>query len=207
MLRNRADIRTWGFISTYFGLLALAWALTPAGGAAWTSGDIWLGGISFILLCLLAFMGAVTTHNAIHCPIFRSKPLNKAFQVVLTLTYGHPVSSYVPGHNLSHHKHTQSRRDVMRTSKARFSWHLLNLLLFLPQVSRSIMRADAQYTMMMRKRHPRWFKQPSSSLFSRYRDRTCLRIRLAESHHLVAHSPPVCPVGHCDIQSTAARRV
>jgi fatty acid desaturase len=159
MLRHSADKRTMFFIAAYFGLLILSWVSTPAGSDAWTTLDWWVAGVSFVFLCLLAFMGAVTTHNSIHSPVFRSKPLNKAFQVVLTLTYGHPVSSYVPGHNLSHHKHTQSRRDVMRTSKARFSWHLLNLLFFLPQVSKSIMRADAQYTMMMRKRHPRWFKQ------------------------------------------------
>ena len=159
MLRHSADNRTLFFITVYFALFAVLWAITPAGHAEWSPTDWWMGSIGFLLLCPLAFMGAVTTHNAIHCPIFRNKRLNKAFQVVLTLTYGHPVSSYVPGHNLSHHKHTQSRRDVMRTSKARFSWHLLNLLFFLPQVSKSIMRADAQYIMMMRKRHPRWFKQ------------------------------------------------
>ena len=91
-------------------------------------------------------MGAVQTHNAVHCPIFKQRWLNKVYQVVLTNTYGHPVSSLVPGHTLSHHKHTQTRRDVMRTSKARFRWNLLNILGFLFIVAPYTMRADAAYT-------------------------------------------------------------
>ena len=108
---------------------------------------------------LTSFMGAVQTHNAVHCPIFKQRWLNKVYQVVLTCTYGHPVSSLVPGHTLSHHKHTQSRKDVMRTTKAQFRWHLLNGLLFLFIVAPYTMKADAAYTKMMRTRHPRWFRQ------------------------------------------------
>ena len=46
--------------------------------------------------------------------------------VLLTISYGHPSSTYVPGHNLSHHKYTQSEKDFMRTSKVNFKWNLLN---------------------------------------------------------------------------------
>jgi len=77
----------------------------------------------------------------------------------LTLTYGHPVSSFVPGHNLSHHKHTQSRRDVMRTSKVRFRWNLLNGVGFFFRMAPDIMRADTKYGKAMRSRHPKWFRQ------------------------------------------------
>ena len=104
------------------------------------------------------------THNAIHSPVFRGRWPNKVYQVVLTLIYGHPVSSYVPGHNLSHHKHTQTRRDVMRTTKTRFRYNGFNVLLFFFAVGPSIMRADAQYTVLMRKRHPRWFRQAVAEL-------------------------------------------
>ncbi|MFW5920480.1 MAG: fatty acid desaturase family protein [Polyangiales bacterium] len=113
----------------------------------------------WVLLCVTSFQGAVQTHNAIHCPVFRHRWINKIYQVVLSLIYGHPVSSYVPGHNLSHHKHTQTRRDVMRTSKARFRWNLLNGLLFVTKVGGSITRADMAYARTMRTRHPRWFRQ------------------------------------------------
>ena len=110
-------------------------------------------------LVLLSFQGAVQTHNAVHSPIFKRKALNKLFQVLLTLTYGHPVSSYVPGHNLSHHRHTQKPPDLMRTSKVRFRLHLLNGLLFMPLVAPAVATADMRYVKHMRQVHPRWFRQ------------------------------------------------
>lgn len=156
MLRYSADIRTLFFVVSYFTLLAALWVFEPASWA--------LRAPAYAALCMFSFMGAVTTHNAIHCPIFKYRWMNKIFQTVLTNVYGHPVSSYVPGHNLSHHKYTQSRKDVMRTSKARFRWHLLNLPLFLVQIAPSIMRADSMYAKMMRKKHPRWFRQLATEL-------------------------------------------
>src|SRR5207253_7793433 len=97
--------------------------------------------------------------NTVHSPVFVTRRQNRVFQVLLTLTYGHPVSAFVPGHNLSHHKHTQTRRDVMRTSKARFRWHLLNGLLFMAMVGPSIMKGESQYFKTMKQRLPAWFRQ------------------------------------------------
>lgn len=156
MLRYAADLRTLFFVSAYFGLLALLWVIVPSDPmqTRWE-----LAVPLFIALCVTSFQGAVSTHNAVHCPIFKQRELNKLWQVVLTLTYGHPVSSYVPGHNLSHHKHTQSPRDVMRTTKVRFRYNLLNLIFFMASIVPSIMRADATYAKSMRTRHPRWFRQ------------------------------------------------
>ncbi|MBK6574592.1 MAG: fatty acid desaturase [Sandaracinaceae bacterium] len=152
MLRFRADVRPLLFNAVYFGLLTWAFVSVPLG-------NLWVSLPLFAALCLTSFMGAVQTHNAVHCPIFKQRWLNKIYQVVLTCTYGHPVSSLVPGHTLSHHKHTQSRKDVMRTTKAQFRWHLLNGLFFLFIVAPYTMKADAAYTKMMRTRHPRWFRQ------------------------------------------------
>ena len=92
--------------------------------------------------CIIAFLGAVATHNTMHVPVFKARRLNQILQVALTLVYGHPVSSFVPGHNLSHHRYIESQRDVMRTTKARFRWHLLNLLFFMHIVGSDIMRAE-----------------------------------------------------------------
>lgn len=139
------------FVSLYFVVLTAMWI--------WTPDQWWQALPGFAALCVLGFMGAVTTHNSLHCPPFKYRWMNKLWQVVLTQTYGHPVSSYVPGHNLSHHKHTQSRRDVMRTSKARFRYNLLNLLFFVLLISPSIMRADSQYVKRTRHKNPRWFRQ------------------------------------------------
>lgn len=156
MLRYSADLRTLFFVALYFGTLAFLWIATPSElGAV----DLRWAIPAYLVLMVTSFQGAVSTHNAVHCPIFKQRSLNKVWQVVLTLTYGHPVSSYVPGHNLSHHKHTQSRRDVMRTTKARFRYNLLNLLFFMLACVPSIMRADSSYAKAMRTRHPKWFRQ------------------------------------------------
>lgn len=149
LLKYAADRRTLLFVFGWYGVLALAWS-RPFG---WES----LGWM--VLLSLGSFVSAVITHNTIHVPIFHSSLLNRAFQVVLTLAYGHPVSAYVPGHNLSHHRFSQTRKDVMRTSKLRFRWNLLNQLLFLPVVSSSILKADFAFARAMKDQRPRWWRQ------------------------------------------------
>src|SRR5690349_22194051 len=118
MLRYRADIKTLVFVAIYFGLVAVQWAIAPT--------TLAIAIPLFVLTCFFSFFGAVATHNTVHAPVFHQRWANRLFQAVLTLTYGHPVSAYVPGHNLSHHKYTQSRKDVMRTTKTRFRWNLLN---------------------------------------------------------------------------------
>ena len=151
ILRQRADVRTLIFVAAYFVLLCAVWLNDPRGVA----GQL----LSVGLLGYFAFTCAVITHNTIHTPMFHSRGLNRFFQVVLTLSYGHPVSAYVPGHNLSHHVHTQTSRDVMRTTKARFRWNLLNQLLFVVVVGRSITKADFTYAKAMRGQRPRWWRQ------------------------------------------------
>src|SRR5687767_8650180 len=116
MLRYRADLKTLCFVAIYFGLVAVQWIFAPTA--------LWLAIPLMVLTCWFSFFGAVATHNTVHCPVFHQRWLNRVFQCVLTLTYGHPVSAYVPGHNLSHHKHTQTRRDVMRTTKVRYRSNL-----------------------------------------------------------------------------------
>lgn len=167
-LRFRADTRTLFFVSVYFLFLTGLWF---GADPAWLWAPFTEDGTSFAFLraggllvagaaiAVLSFMGAVATHNTVHCPVFKERWANKVFQVVLSLTYGHPVSAYVPGHNLSHHKHTQTRRDVMRTTKARFRWNLLNGLLFPILVGPSIVKGEQQYFKEMKKRLPRWYRQ------------------------------------------------
>jgi fatty acid desaturase len=158
VLRYKADRRTLFFVGIYFTLLIgayvfvdPAWFLEPA--------RLWYMIPLLLALMVLSFMGAVATHNTVHCPVFEQRWLNKIFQVVLTLTYGHPVSAYVPGHNLSHHKHTQTRKDVMRTTKARFRYNLLNGALFPVLVGLSIMKGESAYFKSMKQRLPRWYRQ------------------------------------------------
>jgi fatty acid desaturase len=151
MLRYKADIRTLAFVTIYFGLVGVQWAYAPRAP--------WLAVPLFLSTCMFAFLGAVATHNIVHSPMFKKRWMNRVWQCVLTLTYGHPVSAYVPGHNLSHHKHTQSRRDVMRTTKVQYRWNLLNGLLFMPTVGSSVTAADFKYFKAMARGNRIWFRQ------------------------------------------------
>jgi fatty acid desaturase len=151
MLRHPSDRRTLAFLSVFFGLVLLQWAAAPASWAL--AVPIW------VLTCWFSFFAAVAAHNAVHVPVFVRRWQNAGYQVVLTLAYGHPVSAFVPGHNLSHHRYTQTPRDAMRTTKARFRIHLVNALLFHVQVGGGVMRGNLLYFRAMATRHPRWFRQ------------------------------------------------
>ncbi|MCB9680107.1 MAG: fatty acid desaturase [Alphaproteobacteria bacterium] len=120
VLRNRADVRTLGFAACFFALVVvqLVWRPPLLGWGA----PLWCA------TCLFAFIGAVSTHNVIHSPMFTRPWMNDAWRVVQTLWYGQPVSLFVPVHNHSHHKHAQTRKDLTRTTKVRHRWQLVNLL-------------------------------------------------------------------------------
>lgn len=150
-LRFRADLRSLACVGSYFVLVIWQWFAAPGS----------IGGQALLIAatCVFSFLGAVVTHNAVHCPVFVSRAANRIYQVVLSLTYGSPVSSYVPGHNLSHHKHMQSEKDVMRTTKVRHRYNLLNLLEFVPRVGFAIARNDAVYTSAMKRHHRAWYRQ------------------------------------------------
>lgn len=150
MLRYTADLRTIAFVFTYYLLIALTmtvalptWAYFPL----------------MVVICFLSFFCAVMTHNTVHVPIFRSRVMNQIFQVLLTPTYGHPVSMFVPGHNLSHHKYMQTPKDRMRTDKMRFRWNLLNQLFFNFAVGPAIFKDNAAYVRLMKEKRPRWYHQ------------------------------------------------
>jgi fatty acid desaturase len=145
LLRFREDRRSLVVIAAYFGVLALGYAFTPG----------WPGRLAIMaLLCFLSFTCAVITHNTIHAPVFRSRRLERLLHLALTLTYGHPVAMFVPGHNLSHHQFTQTARDAMRTAKARFRWNLLNQLFFSVIVGGAVFKGNAEYAKHIR-RHDR----------------------------------------------------
>jgi len=156
ILRYKADYRTLAFVAAYFifaysGLVLFDDVLASYG---WGVIALWS-----IVTCVLSFICAVSVHNTIHCPIFFKKSYNKAFQFVLSLAYGYSVSSYVPGHNFSHHKETQNAKDSMRTTKARFKWHFLNQFLFFFLVTGSILDAEKRFVAKMKKDKRAWYNQ------------------------------------------------
>lgn len=150
-LRYTEDVRTLLFIGTYFLLIILAWNFKQQPWYIWV--------LFSCLLCMWSFFCATIVHNTIHSPVFRKKSWNKLFQIVLSLTYGHPVSAYVPGHNFSHHRFTQTPLDSIRTQKARFRWNFLNQLLFFYLMVPAILRSERKFIRRMRSERPKWFRQ------------------------------------------------
>ncbi len=157
-LRYAADVRSLAFVAFYFGLVIFQWIYAPE--------QLWLAIPLFAATCVFSFFGAVITHNTIHCPVFVGRTTNRVFQVILSLTYGNAVSSYVPGHNLSHHKHVQSHKDVMRTTKVRHNWNLLNMIQFAPKIGIAIAKNDAVYVGAMKGTHKKWFLQYRIEMFT-----------------------------------------
>ncbi|KAF5615448.1 alkanal monooxygenase [Fusarium sp. NRRL 52700] len=139
-MRHNEDIRCIVSTFLFFLVFVITWHnfSSPLAGG-WVSLTLWLS------LFQLSFMGAVTTHNAIHLPVFWSRNWNNFYQICLSLQYGGAVTVFIPGHNLSHHKYPQQARDVMRTTKVRYSWNLLNGLLFFWHVVLSGNKDDKLY--------------------------------------------------------------
>ncbi|MCB9664845.1 MAG: fatty acid desaturase [Alphaproteobacteria bacterium] len=152
MLRHAADAR-----AVLFVLVALG--LQLGGFVLWPVMPGWVAALWVAVACWFGWITAVITHNIVHVPVFVHRPANRAMQLLLTVTYGHPVSAFVPGHNLSHHVHTQTRKDVMRTTKLRFRWNFLNGALAPLVLARDITRSDLAYATAMRRERPRWFRQ------------------------------------------------
>jgi fatty acid desaturase len=151
-MRHRSDRRTIAFVTFYYVLVAYDWAagLTDARLAV---------PLAALTACA-SWICAIVAHNALHCPVFKGPRANDAFQVVLTCAYGFPVSEYMPGHNLSHHRHVQKRADLMRTSKAPFvRLPFLNLLYFFPRVGVDVIAQNFRYVAAARKRLPSWYRQ------------------------------------------------
>ena len=156
IFRYKADYRTIVFIVLYF-LIAyggfVTYMLYPE-LRTWSIILPWS-----ILTAFSSFTCAIIVHNTIHAPMFWDKNHNKWFQYVLSLSYGYSVSAFVPGHNFSHHKEVQTAKDNMRTSKARFKWHLLNQLLFFFIVTPDMIKAEKKFVAKMKRDKKAWYDQ------------------------------------------------
>jgi fatty acid desaturase len=148
LLRYSADRRTLAILGVYAALATAAWMVAPTGLAA---------GLTIVVLAYSSWLCAVVAHNVVHSPVFYRRWMNSAFQVWVSLSYGFPISDYIPGHNLSHHRFLQQREDVMRTTKVRFRSNLLNVLAFPFAATPGILRGNARYAKL--KGSQAWRKQ------------------------------------------------
>lgn len=150
-LRRHEDLRCLGIVSATWLLFIVRWYLRDA-PLPWIVCFMWWWAQAFF-----SFFCATIVHNSIHVPQFHSKWQNQGWQMVLSLSYGFPVSTLVPGHNLSHHKHTAGPKDVIRATKLRWSYNLLNLLLFVVTCVPAITRQDVTYLKInAAKQRPIW---------------------------------------------------
>ena len=136
----------------HYGFVLVAWTLFP----------FELRGVVPLsaLLAVSAWLCAVVAHNVLHCPVFESRRARRAFQIALSCAYGFPVSEYVPGHNLSHHRYLQKKEDTMRTTKAPFvRINALNLIAFFPLVAFDVLRQNRRYIAVMAQKQPEWHRQ------------------------------------------------
>lgn len=151
MLRYKEDVRTISFLALYFISYICIWFFVPF--------NWWAILLSTAWLCALNFIIAITIHNTIHCPIFKNKKLNKLYQILLSIAFGSPASGFVPGHNLSHHKHLQTPKDNARTNKMRFKCNLLNQALFFFVMIPNIVKTEQSFVKHVGKKKRNWYRQ------------------------------------------------
>jgi beta-carotene hydroxylase len=152
LLKYKADIRTLSFVFISF-------AINISGLVIYKFTSWYVLIPMIIAACLMNFFVAVTVHNTIHVPIFNKKSWNNAYQYILSIVYGYSVSAYIPGHNLSHHKHLQTAKDTMRTTRAKFQWNLLNQALFFFVIIIDVIKLESNFVKKMKVSKPRWYKQ------------------------------------------------
>jgi fatty acid desaturase len=149
-LRFSADRRTLAFLAAHFALVGAAFHHAPRG---------WRAALTVAVLSYSSFIQLISGHNTMHAPLFHQRPLNRAWQMILSLGFCYPVSAFVPVHNLSHHMHLQTPKDVLRTTEVRHRSNLLNLLHHVLQAGIHIHVLNAVYLARVRQRRAVWFAQ------------------------------------------------
>ncbi len=150
-LKYKSDIRT---------IVALGIYLLTAGLSYYYFTFTWYIFIPMVIWnCVMAFIVTVTVHNTVHVPIFKSQTANKIFQIILSIGNGHPVTGFVSGHNLSHHKHLLTPKDLGRPSQVNYKYNLLNQLFFSFNIVGKIANDERRFVLKMMKLNPRWARQ------------------------------------------------
>jgi fatty acid desaturase len=93
MLHYQADLRSLCFVALTLVLLGVGLFCD-------------VGSLSIVLVpsfTFLAFVCCIITHNHTHFPIFKSKKINRVFDLFLALAKGHSVQTVVIPHNQNHH--------------------------------------------------------------------------------------------------------
>jgi len=120
MLRYPADRRT---LLWCLAMPAVALAMYRAPGL-----------IPFLcpVACYLALAAGLIAHHHHHCPTFQHRGLNAALSLWLSFFQGYPASSWIPIHNLNHHRFVNREGDVTNTWRysRRHTWWTASTALF-----------------------------------------------------------------------------
>lgn len=120
VLRNASEWRQVGLIAVYLGVLASMYFLPVCRNVFF-----------FAAACYFSFLNTVVLHNHLHQGIFRSKTLNKGWNLLLSFGALYPASANIPSHNLVHHHfEDDGRPDWAAPEAVQFRWNLLNLIHF-----------------------------------------------------------------------------
>ena len=101
-LRHRRDLQSLVYLVVQPLLAAWQWVF---GFSPWLFG----------VLLVLAVGISVIHHNHAHLPMWRSRTMNRAMDLWLTLVQGHPTFAFLPAHNGNHHRYRHGPRDIART--------------------------------------------------------------------------------------------
>lgn len=149
-LRHHEDIRSVGIVVGTILVLFWRWRTFTEDILFTPEYCFWT-----VLTALFCFFSATVVHNSIHVPMFGTSKnehwKNKVWQYTLCCSYGYPVSTLIPGHNLSHHKFTQTSKDMIHTDQLQWSHNLINLILFFPTCVKNILIQDHEYLEHQRK--------------------------------------------------------
>jgi beta-carotene hydroxylase len=111
------------------------------------------------LTVYLAFCAGVLTHYHNHAGVFQSRLLNRLYSVWLSVFYGFPIFSWIPTHNLNHHRYTNGPHDATSTFRSGKRDSLAELLYYPIRSSSWQLPAVLAYLRLVRTKRPadyRW---------------------------------------------------
>jgi fatty acid desaturase len=139
-------------------LQSVAYLVAAPALMAW----LWVAGFAVLpylaLLFLMIGIGVIH-HNHAHLPMWRSRRLNRASDLAITMLQGHPTCVFQPAHVGNHHRHRHGEHDVARTY--RFGGdhnHVLGWLLHPLQAIGAVYPLVFGWLARLRRRSPRAFR-------------------------------------------------
>ncbi|MCX5662367.1 MAG: fatty acid desaturase [Planctomycetota bacterium] len=151
MLRNPRDWQSVLYMLAQPALVAWMWRDGfPFPGWCWP--------VYAVVLFLTIGVSAIH-HNHAHVEMWRSRGLNRATDLWLSLLQGHPTFVFHATHNSYHHRYHHGPKDVARTY--RFGGdtnHLLGYLLHPFQVLWVLLPLHTQWFLKLRRRRPGAFR-------------------------------------------------